>query len=127
MLSYNEQVANLDLVLFNDALNHLSVIHRILRLQGGHALLVGVSGSGKKALARLAAFTAGLRVFEISLSKSYGEPELCEDIKKLYTMMADNTDQYMFIFDDAHVRSEGRHSLAVSFIEIRRLLLNRFN
>ncbi|VDO04672.1 unnamed protein product [Rodentolepis nana] len=107
MVSYNEQVGNLNLVLFNDALNHLSVIHRILRLEGGHALLVGVSGSGKKALARLAAFIAGLRVFEISLSKSYGEAELCEDIKRLYTMMADNIDHYLFIFNDTHIRNEG--------------------
>ncbi|KAM3182244.1 hypothetical protein ACTXT7_012779 [Hymenolepis weldensis] len=107
MASYNEHVGNINLVLFNDALNHLSVIHRILRMEGGHALLVGVSGSGKKALARLAAFIAGLRIFEISLSKSYGEAELCEDIKKLYTMMAENTAHYLFIFDDAHVRNEG--------------------
>ena len=109
-MSYNEQVGNLDLVLFNDALNHLSIAHRILRLQGSHALLVGVSGSGKKALAKLAAFIAGLRTFEISLSKSYGEQDLCEDIKRMYTMMAENTDQYMFIFTDSHVRSEGKLS-----------------
>lgn len=106
-MAYNEQVGNLNLVLFNDALNHLSIIHRILRLQGSHALLVGVSGSGKKALAKLAAFVAGLRTFEISLSKTYGEPELCEDIKRLYMQMAENTDQYTFIFTDTHVRSEG--------------------
>lgn len=98
---------NLNLVLFDDALTHLAVIHRILRLEGGHALLVGVSGSGKKALARLAAFIAGLRVFEISLSKSYGEAELCEDIKKLYTMMAENSAHYLFLFEDSHVRNEG--------------------
>ncbi|VDM32164.1 unnamed protein product [Hydatigera taeniaeformis] len=106
-VAYNEQVGNLNLVLFNDALNHLSIIHRILRLQGSHALLVGVSGSGKKALAKLAAFVAGLRTFEISLSKTYGEPELCEDIKRLYMQMAENTDQYTFIFTDTHVRNEG--------------------
>lgn len=97
----------MDLVLFNDALCHLSTIHRILRLQGSHALLVGVSGSGKKVLAKLAAFIAGLATFEISLSKSYGEAELCEDIRKLYTTMSENTKEYMFIFADCHVRNEG--------------------
>uniref|UniRef100_A0A5K3F2S1 AAA_lid_1 domain-containing protein n=1 Tax=Mesocestoides corti TaxID=53468 RepID=A0A5K3F2S1_MESCO len=107
LVAYNEQVGNMNLVLFNDALSHLSIIHRILRLQGSHALLVGVSGSGKKALAKLAAFIAGLQTFEISLSKSYGENELCEDIKKMYTQMADSKEEYMFIFADCHVRSEG--------------------
>lgn len=97
----------MDLVLFNDALNHLSIIHRILRLEGSHALLIGVSGSGKQVLAKLAAFIAGLNYFEISLSKSYGMAEFGEDLKKLYTAMADNSKQYLFLFADSHIRNEG--------------------
>ncbi|VDN16138.1 unnamed protein product [Dibothriocephalus latus] len=107
LLAYNETEGTMDLVLFNDALAHLSIIHRILRLEGSHALLVGVSGSGKKVLAKLAAFIAGLSPFEISLSKSYGMPEFCEDLKSLYSGMAENKKQYMFMFADNHVREEG--------------------
>ncbi|VDL92009.1 unnamed protein product [Schistocephalus solidus] len=107
LLAYNETEGTMDLVLFNDALAHLSIIHRILRLEGSHALLVGVSGSGKKVLAKLAAFIAGLSPFEISLSKSYGMQEFCEDLKSLYSGMAENKKQYMFLFADNHVREEG--------------------
>ena len=37
----------MNLVLFDDALEHLTRIHRVIRMDKGNALLVGVGGSGK--------------------------------------------------------------------------------
>lgn len=104
---YNQKYLRMNLVLFDDALEHLTRAHRILRMDRGHALLVGVGGSGKQSLARLAAFTAGYGVFEITLSRGYGEAEFREDLRKLYNMVGLERKKMIFLFTDAHVAEEG--------------------
>ncbi|XP_053136194.1 dynein axonemal heavy chain 10 [Hemicordylus capensis] len=104
---YNELNTKMNLVLFDDALEHLTRVHRIIRMDRGHALLVGVGGSGKQSLARLAAYTAGCEVFEIVLSRGYGENNLREDLKSLYVKLGLENKVMIFLFTDAHVAEEG--------------------
>jgi dynein heavy chain len=56
---YKERHSGLHLVLFDDALEHLTRVHRVLRMHKGHVMIIGVGGVGKQSLLRLAAFAAG--------------------------------------------------------------------
>ncbi|CAJ1068269.1 LOW QUALITY PROTEIN: dynein heavy chain 10%2C axonemal [Xyrichtys novacula] len=104
---YNETKSRMNLVLFDDALEHLTRVHRIIRIDRGHALLVGVGGSGKQSLTKLAAFAAGCEVFEITLSRGYNESNLREDLKTLYLKLGIENKKTVFLFTDAHVAEEG--------------------
>ncbi|MGA1173821.1 MAG: hypothetical protein ACO3VC_09265, partial [Ilumatobacteraceae bacterium] len=95
------------LVLFDHALEHLTRIHRVLRTENGHALLIGVGGSGKQSLARLAAEMAGCEVFEITITRGYNDESFRDDLKKLYNILGVQNKSTMFLFTDSHVVEEG--------------------
>ena len=102
---YNYEYKPMNLVLFNDAIEHLTKIHRIIRMPRGNALLVGVGGSGKQSLTRLATFTAGYKIFTINLIRNYREEDFREELKELYRNIVKAP--MTFLFTDAHVVEEG--------------------
>ncbi|XP_024861684.2 dynein heavy chain 9, axonemal isoform X1 [Kryptolebias marmoratus] len=104
--SYNEVNATLNLVLFEDAMAHICRINRILESPRGNALLVGVGGSGKQSLTRLAAFISNLDVFQITLRKGYGLTDLKSELASLYIKAGVKNIGIVFLMTDAQVADE---------------------
>ena len=96
----------MELVLFKDAVMHVCRIHRILTQPKGNALLVGVGGSGRKSLARLAAYVAEMKTFSIEITKNYRINEFREDLKSLYRQAGVVGVQTVLILDDTQIVSE---------------------
>ncbi|XP_072903303.1 LOW QUALITY PROTEIN: dynein axonemal heavy chain 11 [Hemitrygon akajei] len=103
---YNEVHAVMNLVLFTEAMQHICRISRILEAPRGNALLVGVGGSGKQSLCRLAAFLSALEVFQITLRKNYGIPDLRADIAALYIKVGVKNIGTVFLHTDAQIPDE---------------------
>jgi dynein heavy chain len=107
LVEYNLKHKEMRLVMFEDALEHLTRMHRCLRLPRGNLLLVGLGGSGKQSLTRLSAFVSGAEVFEITLTRTYGEAEFREDLKAMYQTLGLQNKPVAFLFTDAHVVNDG--------------------
>ncbi|XP_018327462.1 dynein beta chain, ciliary [Agrilus planipennis] len=106
MISYNDLVAAMNLVLFEDAMMHVCRINRILESPRGSALLVGVGGSGKQSLSRLAAFISSLEVSQIQVKKGYSVVDLKYELAALYLKCGLKNVGIMFLVTDAQIANE---------------------
>ncbi|KAJ0037224.1 hypothetical protein NL108_018608 [Boleophthalmus pectinirostris] len=91
------------LVFFQDATEHVSRIARVIRQERGNALLVGVGGTGKQSLTRLAAHMCGYRCFEIELTRGYNYDSFHEDLRRLYKMAGVEGKDMVFLFTDTQI------------------------
>lgn len=69
------------------------------------ATLVGVGGSGKQSLTRLSAHISRASCFQITLTKTYNQASLIEDLRTLYRS-AGACKQTVFLFTESEIKSE---------------------
>ncbi|KAM7067437.1 dynein axonemal heavy chain 9 [Molossus nigricans] len=104
--NHNEVNTVMDLVFFEDAIRHVCHINRILESPRGNALLVGVGGSGKQSLSRLAAFISSMGVFQVTLRKGYQVPDFKMDLASLCLTAGVKNLSTVFLMTDAQVADE---------------------
>uniref|UniRef100_A0A4W3H1L8 Dynein axonemal heavy chain 12 n=1 Tax=Callorhinchus milii TaxID=7868 RepID=A0A4W3H1L8_CALMI len=104
---YNQtHKTRMNLVIFRYVLEHLSRICRVLKQAGGHALLIGVGGSGRQSMTRLATSMAKMVFFQPEISKSYGVNEWREDLKNLFRSAGMKGQKTVFLITDTQIKEE---------------------
>ncbi|KAL7709319.1 dynein heavy chain cytosolic putative [Lotmaria passim] len=103
--AYNEEnEVKMNLVLFLDAIEHVCRICRVLKQPNGHCLLLGVGGSGRKSLTRLAcSLIPEMEVFTVELTKSYGVKDWHENLAKLLLECGKDDKKRTFLFSDTQL------------------------
>ncbi|XP_030837708.1 dynein heavy chain 2, axonemal [Strongylocentrotus purpuratus] len=99
-------VVSMDLVLFRDAIEHVSRIIRVIGQPRGNMLLVGIGGSGRQSLTRLAAAVCDFTTFQIEVTRHYRIIEFRDDLKRLYRTAGVENKPTIFLFNDTQVVDE---------------------
>ncbi|KAE8744396.1 hypothetical protein FOCC_FOCC009000 [Frankliniella occidentalis] len=99
-------IVPLDLVLFQDAIEHVTRIARVLTQPRGNMLLIGVGGSGRQSLSKIATLLCNLSVFRVEVTKFYRLQEFKEDMKLLYAMAGLENKPSCFLYSDAQITDE---------------------
>ncbi|XP_034826235.1 dynein axonemal heavy chain 7 [Maniola hyperantus] len=98
--------AKMNIVLFDYALEHLSKICRLLSMPSGNALLVGVGGSGRQSLTRLAGTILGQQVYQAEITKSYSVKDWHDDIKLVLRESGGLNKDTTFLFTENQIKEE---------------------
>ena len=96
----------MNLVLFGYVIDHVSRLSRIFRQPAGHALLVGVGGSGRQSVTRLAAFIGDFFPFQIEITKNYDKNAWFEDLKVVFKKAGCEDRRTVFLFTDSQIKME---------------------
>jgi len=105
--AYNDTGSvQLSLVLFVDAMQHLCRISRIIRRPRGNALLVGIGGSGRQSLTKLAAFTADFQLFQIEVTKNFQLKDFREAMRALYKQAGLDKQETVFLLSDTQIAGD---------------------
>lgn len=75
----------------------------MITTERGNALLVGVGGTGKQSLTRLAAHMCQYNCFQIELTRGYGYEAFHEDLRKIFKVAGGKGEDTVFLFTDTQI------------------------
>ena len=91
------------LVFFDDALHHVLKVTRVLESDRRSVMLVGVGGSGKKSIAKVAAAVAGVSFLHSAKGPNYGVSNFLDDLGAGFKRSGIKGESVCFLMSDADV------------------------
>lgn len=100
---FSEEVLDIDFVLYDDAVDHILRIDRVLKQPQGHLILVGPSGTGKTSLTKFVAWINSLKIVQLGVSRNYSLDAFDAVLKDLLKRTGVEGESICFIVDESTI------------------------
>lgn len=115
LATFSEEEFDVDLVVYEDVLDHALRIDRVLRQPQGHMILAGNSTTGKTTLTKFVSWINGLKPVQLYVRNNYGIDDFDKDLRNILLRCVKG-EQICYIIDEASI-------IETSFIERMNTLL----
>ena len=110
-----QSLPTIDIVLFEEAALQVLRIARIISMQGGHAILTGHPGSGRRSLLHLATFVSQFKVFSFQAERLW-EAEWREALRNLLTRAGAHGERIVLTLDESQVKDDSMLDDVAAFL-----------
>eukprot|EP01084_Bolivina_argentea_P194251 333252_1 len=100
---FNEEELDVQLVIYDELLDHILRIGRVLRQPRGHLLMVGASGTGKTIFSRFVSWLNGMTTFQIKAHKHYSAEDFDTDLRDVLIRSGVQQQKITFIFTESNI------------------------
>lgn len=106
LVQYEREMKELSLVLFPEALDHVVQMERVLSQPGGHLLLVGSSGVGRRSLLSLVCYMHGLEICTPQMTRDYSLKSFKSELKQMLPRAGVGGVPCVLLLEDHQLREE---------------------
>lgn len=112
-----EEELDVNFVIYDDLLDHVLRIDRVLKQPQGHLILIGPSGSGKTTLTKFVSWINGYKVLQLFTSTNFTLNDFDIQLKDILRRVVIQNERISFIIDESNI-------LETSFMERMNNLLS---
>jgi dynein heavy chain 2 len=106
IMFYEREEKNINILLYPETLETIARVDRVLSSNGGHLLLVGPCGIGRRHCVTLGAYMLGYQLYTPAISRGYGPKEFYVDIKTVMQIAGIKGEHVVLLVEDFQVTTE---------------------
>jgi dynein heavy chain 1 len=101
---FTQEMLEVDFVFYDSLIQEILNIDRVLKQSGGHVMLIGPSGSGKRTMTKFVAWMNGLKVNQLNMNRNYTIQDFDQTLKDILKSCGLDGDKLVFLLDTSNIQ-----------------------
>jgi dynein heavy chain 2 len=116
LMFYEREERSIQMLLYPEALENVCHVDRVLSSNGGHLLIVGQSGVGRRNSVIIASYMLGYQFYTPAISREYGPKQFSVDVKSVLHTAGIKGEHVVLLLEDFQITSDAILEIVNSLI-----------